>query len=89
MSFFFIYGGLETIRSNFLFLTLKIFLIKNLTLFCKLSLSPLIFATDIAPFETSIPTPVEFFNSFNKLKTIHPEPVPTSRIDIFFREKDF
>ena len=59
-------------------------LFKNFTLFSKFNLNPLIFAIETASFDISMPIPVELFNSSNKLRIIHPDPVPISRIDIFF-----
>ena len=49
--------------------------------------SEFFFAITNAFLEISIPIPLEFFNSLNKLIKIQPLPVPISKIDIFFSLK--
>ena len=78
------YGGLDTIRSNFLLNICSKDLFKNFILLDKSCFKAFFFATKIAFFDISIPTPEEFIRLDKILITIHPEPVPISRIKIFF-----
>ena len=78
------YGGFDTIKSNFLPNTSSIVLLKNLTLFDSLYLNALFLATEIAFLEISTPIPIDFVRLLSKLIIMQPDPVPISKIDIFF-----
>ena len=55
---------------------------KNFTLEESFSLIAFFFATKIAFLEISTPIPLDFISSLKRLRIIHPEPVPMSKIVI-------
>ena len=83
MSFLSIYGGFDTIKSNFLLNIFSNDCAENLILLANLCLIEFFVAIEIASLEISTPKPIEFFKLINKLTRIHPEPVPISKIEIF------
>ena len=84
ISFLSIYGGLDTIKSNFLLNTFSKDLFKNFTRLDNLYFKAFFWAIKIAFLEISMPIPLHFFRLLNKLTIIQPDPVPISKIDIFF-----
>ena len=79
-----IYGGFDTIKSNFLLNISVKDLFRNFNLLDNLYFKAFFLAVKIAFLEISTPIPLEFFMLLNKLIIIQPEPVPISKIDIFF-----
>ena len=75
-----IYGGFDTIKSNFLLNILFKDLFRNFTLLVNLNFKAFFLAVKIAFLEISTPIPLEFFRPLNKLIIIQPDPVPISNI---------
>ena len=80
---------MDTIKSNFLLKTFSNDLFKNLTLLDILCLRAFFLAVKIAFLEISTPIPLDFVKMLSKLMMIQPDPVPISKIDIFFFLKCF
>ncbi len=77
-----IYGGFDTIKSNFSSIASNHEPLMNRIRVSTLFFFAFLTAISSAPRETSAPTPLDFWNSDKREIKIHPDPVPKSRISI-------
>ena len=77
-----LYGGFDTIKSNFLSNIFSKDLLNNLILLSNLCLVTFFLAIKIAFLELSTPVPKDCFKVLNKLTIMQPDPVPISKLDI-------